>query len=75
LLIIFVSLIIWFLVHRRRDRNDGIQEEADTTLETTTFTDDMEDELECINPISDEGSLGSGSDAFELDSGENISMI
>jgi hypothetical protein len=76
LLILFAVLIIWFFVKRRHQEEDAIPGDLETmeaTEATGTYTEDIEDEPEFVNPISDENSIGS--DAFDLDDNEGLSML
>jgi HAMP domain-containing protein len=70
LILLVLGLIVWVVVHRHGQKAESIQNDLDTMEATVTFTDDVQDELECENPMSDEDGLGSGE--FELDSGEGV---
>jgi hypothetical protein len=75
LVILFLSLIIWFFVKRRRQKEDSLHDEAETIETTMTFDDETQDEPEYENPISDENGRGSESQSFDLDADENFSML
>jgi hypothetical protein len=76
LAIVFASLIILFVVKRRRQTKESIPGEIDTMEGTVTLDDETGDEPEYVNPISDGGGgKGSGSDPFEVDGDENLSLV